>query len=254
MKETICMICQESVRVPVRFMFPCKNDSGDLSCNSIQRYCLPCARGYLGLDKLIDDRDLSVKCPLCPATLDPRRLTPARAFEKDFLLMEIDPKSDYPCFWECGFVGRQRDLEKHILNDCQYRIMSCELCMETYSASEESTHRAVCRQRVFCAMCDDYIPSNGFMTHMYEEHQLICCDHCHTLAFIDDMSSHLDVCPSRPVQCVYCGECFTASTYQNHLLYHIRSLRVRLHQLKSETERHALSLQRVSDEFKNFRV
>lgn len=222
-----CCICHDSVRVPVRFIcFPCKNEPGQPSCNSITRVCLACAREYLQLNKKRDDRVYSRKCLTCPAMVRCSQLSAVNSYEKDFFMMSHDGKEDYHCFHEnegCHFKGTQNQLDHHIQTECPHRTISCRYCRLYYLALEEMDHVPECPQRFQCPCCLDYVPLQEEKEHFLKQHHKRKCSHCRCYTPVHIYEQHISECPERPQECVYCHERVARQVMYDHLVGHVLS-------------------------------
>jgi hypothetical protein len=258
MEQIICIICHESPRVPVRLLFPCEERPGEMKCNSIQRYCLLCARRYLELNRPRAERSAVIKCPLCPATMNPRRLNASLGYEKDFLFMTLDTRNDIRCPYEdkgCKFGGTQTELHRHIVSECPHRKVYCDLCRMNYTASEEEDHKSECMGRVYCDVCEERIPRIDIDNHLREEHQVARCRDCSGIIFYDEEENiHMAQCPMRPIQCAHCNESNPAVEHRNHLISHMDRIQVHIQSLHQELSDRIRLLRRLTLEFASFHV
>lgn len=222
-----CCICHENVRVPVRFVcFPCKNEPGQPSCNSITRVCLACAREYLQLNKKRNDRVYSRKCLTCPVMVRCSQLSADNSYEKDFFMMSHDGKEDYHCFHEnegCHFQGTQNQLDHHIQSECPYRTISCRYCRMYYQAHEEMAHITECPQRFQCFSCSEFIPIQEEKDHFLKQHHQRQCLYCRRYISIHNYEQHACECPERPQKCVHCQEIIAKQAMYDHLVDHVLS-------------------------------
>lgn len=225
--EVLCSICHEDVRVPVRLTcFPCQSQPGKPTCNSILRVCLFCAREYLDLNTEQNLRAYERKCLLCPAICSPRSLNAQRAFEKDFLWMNLDSKR-YPCFNSnngCSFEGNQIDLDRHLQYDCDFRIEFCPDCLQPYPFRQKDLHLASCSARTKCPICPDYVLLMEIHSHLITEHSLLYCKDCKDLVRICEVDNHKRICPCRKIQCSVCCKKIDCKRYWNHLRQHFEDI------------------------------
>lgn len=252
MENITCLICHEGVRVPVRLFFPCQKTSEQMTCNSVQRYCLKCAQNYLELNKPIYERSPSVKCLLCPARLYPQQLT-EQAYEKDFLLMQLDTRTNIQCPYEpCTFTGTHYDVNTHVSSQCPYREKKCTLCQSVFMAREETDHEQVCIGRVMCEFCDMNVPFMDFTKHLQEEHNIIKCKECMMTFFQDETDDHQ--CPMRFVRCLYCIQQCRAMNYKSHILTHIHYLQNMNFQKEYEISQNNKHIQTMMNEIETFEI
>lgn len=186
--------------------FPCNNEPGRPSCNSITRVCLVCAREYLQLNKKRSERVHTRKCITCPATVRCANLQAITSYEKDFFMMSHDYKEDYPCFYDkqgCSFQGTQNKLDHHIQSECIFRTISCRLCKVYYQAHLEEDHIISCRERFCCFHCEEFIPLREEREH-YLSHDLQKCHYCHQWISCSTFEQHCRNCPECPRACIYC--------------------------------------------------
>lgn len=223
--NVVCCICQEDVRVPVRFLcFPCKNEPGQPSCNSITRVCLACAHVYLQLDKKPSHRVYSRKCLTCPAMVWCSTLTPDHSYEKDFFLMSHDTRSNYACFHEkdgCGFRGTQNQLDHHLHTECAFRSIVCAYCQATYQAKED--HVPSCPQHFQCGACSEHVPLQDKRDHFLKKHNQRQCAYCKCYTPLPTFDNHVAECPERPQECAHCHKTVDRQSLYDHLVSHIHS-------------------------------
>lgn len=222
-----CYICHEDIRVPVRFTcFPCKNEPGQPSCNSITRVCLLCAREYLQLNKKRSERTFSRKCLTCPATVRCSELCAINSYEKDFFMMSHDPKNNYPCFYEtdgCDFQGSQNNLDHHIQSECRFRIISCRYCWAYYPATNEKTHVSQCPNYFQCLYCAEHVPVSEEKEHFLKIHKQRQCAYCQRYIGSHEYDKHACECPERPHECVSCHLPIPRRRMYDHLIEDIVS-------------------------------
>lgn len=228
-----CCICHDNVRVPVRFIcFPCKNEPGQPSCNSINRVCLACAREYLQLHKKWSDRVYSRKCLTCPVMVRCSQLSAINSYEKDFFMMSHDEKQDYPCFHDhrgCNFQGTQNQLDHHIQSECPYRIISCRYCKSYYEAKEDEEHVYHCSRRFRCFSCLQHVPVQEEKEHYLHQHQQRQCIYCKHYIHVNTYDNHATECPERPQECVHCHEVIAKHAMYDHLIEHVCSCEQTIH-------------------------
>lgn len=219
-----CYICHENVRIPVRFIcFHCKQVPNQPSCNSMTRVCLSCAREYLQLNKRRSERITTRKCLTCPARVRCADLCASNAYEKDYILMKYDERTDYKCFHEhdgCTFKGTQNQLNYHTQN-CPYRIISCRLCKMYFPANTEQDHNRSCQQRRQCSQCGDFIAYTEMISHYDVVHQFKPCHYCNHFIHTDQYNDHHKICPYVPHECIYCKDLVQKCQMTQHLYFHI---------------------------------
>lgn len=221
-----CYICQENVRIPVRFLcFDCPRNNHQPTCNSMTRVCIQCAREYLQLNKPIAKRTAKRKCLLCPATISCQNITPQQAYEKDYLLMRLDTKPDYPCFHEdCRFTGTQMELDHHLQHDCLFRNVCCPHCKKHHPLHRTDDHKKRCSGFTTCVFCSERTPTSLMRDHVLETHQKTFCTDCKTFIQTETMQDHPKKCPFHRRQCPYCRNKLFASGYYSHVSKHLEDL------------------------------
>jgi len=218
-----CPICLEQARVPVRFTcFPCTREKRLMntrpSCNSITRVCLLCAREYLQLNTTRNDRVPTRKCLLCSSTCHPSRLNASSAYEKDYLLMELDP-STLTCH-RCSFVGTHHELDEHYSRSCPERMEYCFPC-RNYFKHNDNDHKDICPNYIFCDSCGDYFHADKFEMHVQRAHEKQFCLTCNQwFDLVDDHASA--TCPYRFVRCSLCYTTIFYQDRQDHFDAHTR--------------------------------
>lgn len=219
----MCVVCHETVRVPVRLMcFPCVKPARGPSCNSITRVCRMCARRYLELDKPVSERSREPKrCLTCSATVYTMTLDEDCAVELDYWMIRNDPFSGYGCPHVekgCAFTGTQQDLETHLHGFCPFRTVQCELCRTAYTSEHEEQHHAECPFRVICGLCEAAVVRHDLEHHMNLEHEHSKCEQCG--AWIDQRvwQRHVTTqCPERRLPCPVCAVEVRVVEWTSHL-------------------------------------
>lgn len=219
-----CRICHEHVKVPVKFTcFPCRTQHGRPACNSLIRVCLLCARLYLQLNLPKNRRNPTKRCLTCPATIRPSTLTAVSAYEKDFMLMNADNRTDIPCAHEgdgCLMKGTQNELDHHLSNDCVYRTISCKYCKTYFRAHQD--HLKDCPACITCRLCSSRIEKNDYGQHMIRIHDSFCCGDCGTIIPKEQTDVHKKQdCPFRKQTCLFCDTHVYAKFYKKHIVEHI---------------------------------
>lgn len=174
--EVECSICKDHVRVPVRFRcFPCSNkQNGTSSCNSVLRVCMTCARDYLQLNEPRNNRDRWKKCLVCDCETTPVTLNAQMAYEKDFLLMSLDPRKDLDCpYDDCDFQGGQNELDRHLRDDCHHRLKYCHDCRRFYVFQNYEKHMIFCKGWQICGLCEMAVRNRNLTKHLRERHKAI---------------------------------------------------------------------------------
>lgn len=237
-----CVICQEHPRIPVRFTcFPCsRQDNDHRTCHSLLRTCMYCADRYLQLNDVPRDRPLSKRCLTCSSLVHPRSIYKADAYVKDYLLMSLD-MGDYECpnsVFGCSFSGKQCDLDHHLKNSCDHRLMQCPgnglSACGSYRMSDEIGHQRVCVRYKLCNICNEAVLRTDVQNHMMVQHQMIECPHCKEMHKEDKMEQHAKTCIHRRVPCGICSTTLPFCVMANHVASHIRSMTARLHKMENE--------------------
>lgn len=170
-----CAICKEYVRVPVRFKcFPCDRNVYEPTCNSVLRVCMHCAREYLQLNQPRHKRAPWKRCLLCHEQTSPALLNAKTAYEKDYLLMSLDKRTDIPCpYDDCIFQGNQNELDRHMRMECPYRITFCNNCRLFYVSEQWTSHRDVCKGWQSCGICKEFLPRRELAEHQWSVHRIV---------------------------------------------------------------------------------
>lgn len=254
MMEVICSICHENVRVPVRFTcFSCKDQEGR-SCNSVLRVCLFCAIGYLDLYTEQTLRAYERKCILCSQVCSPRSMNPHRAFEKDYLWMNLDPNV-YSCFYStegCSFQGTQNELDRHLTKECEFRYEYCEDCFQPFPVKQQEFHRSNCLARTKCPSCSDFILLTDLHSHLITEHDMMYCIDCKDLIPIGSLDDHQLSCPCKRIKCRHCQRKIEQKRYWLHLRRHFDEIVQDTHFLSQEIQRKNTALQQLFQEILQF--
>lgn len=252
-----CKICFEPCVIPVSFTcFPCsQSEMGMPSCNSMTRVCLSCARRYLELDRPRRQRSDEKRCLFCRAVVNPRRLNALKSYTKDFLIMSMDPRTDYPCVHPgCPFTGTQMELDHHVREDCPLRDCTCSGCHAYIRFCDRDDHiRSGCPGYKKCRYCEERIlivPRSSMDDHLVAHHQMERCSSCHMLVHTEypGMQAHRSqYCPARILNCNLCGASVVASDMENHYRMKIDWVRGVLFQLETQ----ASETNRLLDHYRN---
>lgn len=216
------------------FACPSSKENGGRCCQDMIRVCLMCARRYLELNVPRMQRDVSRKCLMCDTRAELSTLNDEVAYHKDFLLMSLDTRADYPCFWSedgCGFLGNQTQLERHIREDCDFRSIRCPgrsrmgACRKNCVAHKLAEHILMnCEFHADCPICKDRISINSLETHLEVAHDAIECVHCKmTILPKSDLNHHMEkMCPNKPLDCSICGDHgISRVVFGEHIHHHI---------------------------------
>ncbi|NDA64577.1 MAG: hypothetical protein EBX50_21490, partial [Chitinophagia bacterium] len=211
-QQVQCCLCLDDVRVPVKITaFHCRKIPGKSSCHDANRVCLICARKYLYLNIFPSStRPDSQKCLFCPTTVDPRFLNAQNAYEKDFMLMSIMSRKDYPCFHSelgCVFQGGQNELDRHMQNQCQYRMTRCE-CGYFYKVIDGPQHY------------QEWIVAERMDAHIVK-HKAARCTYCVEIFPESIFDAHKEKCPYKPQSCELCHVSISKKNMREHLMSHV---------------------------------
>jgi hypothetical protein len=237
-----CSICLQQLRVPVKIKaFNCPRTRGKPSCNDLKRLCLCCARKYLYLNIPVRSRPTSAKCLFCPTTCDPRDLNADLAYEKDYMLMSLMTRKDYPCFHSelgCSFTGGQHEVDHHITNVCEYRTTRCQ-CGTFHTVINTPDHYQNCRYYRQCPCCKDWKHVDVIFRHIETDHHSKFCMYCHKIHPLRTIAAHQQTCTMRPVSCEICHNHVMYSRMGEHLMSHVstasQEMKNCMQQLKNAT-------------------
>jgi hypothetical protein len=144
------------------------------------------------------------------------------AYQKDFLLMAMDNHTAYPCiFPECSFKGCQNDLDRHVHEECDYRVIFCreKKCKKTVLAKDLERHKwEDCIGFDVCLECHALFRSSQIRQHLEEEHSYKECNFCNIS--YSQIQEHEHKCVYRPVQCKFCNMIVYLNDSINHLDQH----------------------------------
>lgn len=225
-----CPICLDPALIPVEILaFPCsKNNS--IHCFSFQRMCEKCAINVLELNRPPAERSEDKKCLFCDARINLRHIFD-KPYKKDFLLMSAD-ESLYNCPY-CEFQGKQIEINHHLDTQCQRRSILC-LCgmINDFQFIESHEHLRQCPFFAHCLICNEYIPSATYESHLLSNHSMLQCRACQKPTSLS-ITEHLTVeCPHRMVHCYHCNKKYTAFSYLDHLIEHTKESITRIELLK----------------------
>jgi len=257
--SSTCMIClSDQIRVPCFYKescFGCKKESGRPSCHSIQRYCLLCIQRHLQFAIPKQERVKKVKCPLCPATTDPRKLHAEIAYEPDYRMMSDDP-AIYPCFHSeagCDFVGSQMELHQHTTT-CAFWTMSCDHCHQYFQKRKEADHIAVCPEMVDCGVpgCNDRIRIQAVQLHRIQVHRQRMCTQCFDWVEEANYQEHLESsCTHRLIPCRHCYQHPRYKDRDAHLQMHLSEIGTSMELMTREMTTLRIRMDRIMEDMRN---
>ena len=229
-----CPICQEDVVLPVHFTcFSCIDSCSDDYC-----VCFGCAQRYLEFHLPRSQRSLNRKCLLCPMVVHRDTLNESHCFRKNRVYMRLDAK-EYECpsaHTGCLFRGKQMTLERHLLEECLYRTLSC-LCGESIRADQVVEHRRKCWHYKSCPQCQESILIDKYSNHLRSVHGLVPCPHTGCIEVVEEnmLQHHLShVCQHRLLECTVCRQYPVLCKMGEHLSQHLQESR---DQVSSSVER-----------------
>ena len=154
------------------------------------------------------------------------------------------------CKLGCGAVLHRNKLRAHEEDNCSYRKVECEHCIQYFTFRDMSAHLDVCpKMKVSCELkcgvvmcrenmtqhlewdcglmvemcklgCDMKMTRNKLKIHLTDTCvlRLIQCEHCKGDFKFCDMSAHLEVCPKMEVSCeLKCGKIMCREDMTQHL-------------------------------------
>lgn len=196
-----CLICHESLVLPVRPLFKC--------CHSTcpYRVCFGCLRNYFMLDVQQCFRTRNgtyyAKCLLCAEVVD-IRLPEDRLYEHDvFLMMVLDKlmeKQELKCRQCDNTYPSQTELLRHVKHECLATTIYCSWCNTPVQRKDLVQHVAQCESAESCTWCKNNI--------IYR--------HCKT--------RHQNTCPLRKFRCLICSKMLTLENLEQHVSLHTMAI------------------------------
>jgi uncharacterized coiled-coil protein SlyX len=166
--------------------------------------------------------------------------TKADAYVKDYLLMSLDT-AEHECpnsVFGCLFYGKQCDLDHHLKNSCDHRLIQCPgnglSCCGSYRISDEAMHQRVCVRYKICTICNEAVLRVDMQDHMMTEHHMVECPHCKNMHKQEEMEQHTKTCVFRRVSCCICSTAMPLRNMPGHVAIHIRTMTTRLNKLENE--------------------
>ncbi|KAL1915853.1 uncharacterized protein VTP21DRAFT_6241 [Calcarisporiella thermophila] len=107
---------------------------------------------------------------------------------------------------ECKEMVPKRDLAEHLQNQCEWRTVKCDACIEQVLVKDLEAHKERCPAKlVSCPHCKKTGPLGGFDTHLAECPQLPCeCPHaargCPWSGLQPELSAHIKVCAYEAIK------------------------------------------------------
>ena len=171
-------------------------------CLHEPRPCALCRVPVRGVDRH--------ECPMTPCT--------CALCHEHYVLADTDshrlqcPEAVINCPQDgCTVQLKNKDAEHHILNDCEYTVVTCPHC-SAYSAprrSYELAHDTSCDLRpVPCPVCRREVRVRHLPSHTADEcvERPVRCRECSAELRAKDLPSHHQFrCPHRSVQCDWCS-------------------------------------------------
>jgi len=174
-----------------------------------------CAETYL------EENSKIKKCLYCDATVKINTVYPIQdLYEKDFFIMSLD-LDRYSCIHsDCGFIGTQSELNKHLL-ECEYVLVNCFGCHVKVQRKSMANHQEQCATLEKCFHCDTICLKMYLDMHLANKHCTHRCFHCREFIPENQMERHVtEICPHRPTICKWCNDIYAYSAEKAHLLTH----------------------------------
>lgn len=219
--ELSCAICLEKPLIPVRFR--CFHPGFEKNCDSFSVVCARCADAYLEFDPFVRRAVNNKKCMYCDVHCDIAALKREECYEKQYLLMKMDPAS-YTCPQCSEFEGVQLDLDAHMCNECPLRLVECAQCPFSCPAREMEYHKKECEGHFQCRFCRKSLPLRQEEHHMTDRHHQTRCRFCRAWIAARNMKSHLQFRCIYEENCFLCNQKVHASKIYNHYMTHYRML------------------------------
>lgn len=118
------------------------------------------------------------------------------------------------CTFECGTVGKVRDIVEHQNHTCPLRMVKCPTCPGQYRANLQEDHdQKVCK--IDCLDCNQNVLVSMMAQHM-QDTCIQMCRGCNTDVLSRNMRQHMNnECMKRPVSCD-CGRMISFDTIELH--------------------------------------
>lgn len=212
----ICSICQCQVCIPVSLIcFPCYSFN-KFHCHSVNRVCYECVIRYCELNCNQNERSESLKCLFCPETCNLQKLNFSNTFQFDFLLHN----QLYPNKTECPFCFQFVSNIFHHLEKCNDSYIQCS-CGYISLRQIYRYHFHDCPHYKKCNYCEEYIPKEDWINHLYEYHEMFECSECKEIVKENNKLIHkYYLCPYRIISCRMCNEQVCLHDLQEHFQKH----------------------------------
>lgn len=226
-----CIICYETVLLPVQMIcFSCHSDT-DIHCNTFCRICLRCAKKFLQLDLSWTEREFYKKCFFCAGTVVIYNLMEKDAFQFDYTWMQLDNDSLHNCPFchqpNFSHIGLLRHLKI-----CDQYTVTCE-CGITLERKDFLFHYAGCPYYEFCSSCSRYLIKTEMDKHQLDLHFNIKCFMCKQYYQSDMMENHLkSYCSHRLLRCHLCNQMVRFYQMETHWNMHEEKILKEINHLK----------------------
>ncbi|KAH9518850.1 TNF receptor-associated factor 6-B [Bulinus truncatus] len=123
--------------------------------------------------------------------------------------LEICPQSLVPCPYKCASILHRCDLETHLKDHCELRLILCEKCSASIKANSAESHSIVC------------------------PNVLLPCDFCGQNTTRAEMKSHIKTkCQKVQIRCIFCSlgcneemlRCMEDDHLKSHNIEHMKLL------------------------------
>jgi hypothetical protein len=182
-------------------------------------------------------------------------LNAKEGYEKDFMLMSLMSKKDYLCFHSekgCPFKGTQNELDRHIQNDCDFRMTMCD-CGFFHQVLDTAKHQRNCPLIMKCDLCDEFLRKNKYHDHLLMTHCVRQCGLCLEKVPHDQIQIHeRDQCKERLVDCPVCTFPINHRILGEHLLAHSTKATEEISFYLNKIREVQRSLQRSNDALENY--
>ena len=244
----ICVVCQDTVNIPVMLTcFPCYRKN-NIHCHTFHRYCLKCVFDYLSFHVSCNERKEEVKCLFCNEKCRPPKLRFETSVEYDFLSLQNNPNLYQG---RCPFCMKKEENIYQHLKECPYFYEQCD-CGHVTLRQLKRFHNIHCDHFKTCFVCHERVHNLEYNDHLYE-HDYVQCLACQKHVKSGELLLHrMHQCENRRIKCICCKSLVPFKNLERHLLNHLETCKETMEEVSIISNKLEHIVEMVENEIKKY--